>query len=153
MTSQPPRKSDVAAQAERLEKELSSIRRALRKPLDAEVRRGELTVPQFAVMRVVVRQPGIRLKELSREVSLAHSTTSGIVDRLEMRGMLQRRPDPADARVAHIYPTAVVSNFVREQIPALTRGPLAAALARIQPAERDRIEQALHRLRALLESN
>lgn len=136
-----------------MEKELSSIRRALRKPLDAEVRRGELTVPQVAVMRVVVRQAGISLKALSREVSLAHSTTSGIVDRLEKRGMVERRPDAADARVACIFPTSVVNEFVREQIPALTRGPLAAALARVEAAERDRIEQALHRLRTLLESN
>jgi len=135
-----------------MEKDLSSIRRALRQPLDVEVRRGELTVPQVAVMRVVVRQPGIRLKELSREMSLAHSTTSGIVDRLQKRGMVERRPDPADARVACIHPTAVVNEFVREQIPALTRGPLVAALARVGAAERDRIEEALHRLRVLLES-
>lgn len=136
-----------------MEKELSSIRRALRKPLDAEVQRGDLTVPQVAVMRVMVRQPGISLKELSREVSLAHSTTSGIVDRLQKRGMLERRPDPTDARIARIYPTKVVNQFVQQKIPVLTRGPLIAALARIQPAERDRIEQALHRLRAILEES
>lgn len=153
MTNERPRKSAIAAQAERVEKELSSIRRALRKPLDVEVQRGELTVPQMIVMRAVVRQRGITLKELSREVSLAHSTTSGIVDRLQNRGMLERRADPADARLARIYPTAVVSDFVREQIPALTRGPLVAALARAKSEERDRIEQALRSLRTLLEQN
>ncbi|MFP5237210.1 MAG: MarR family winged helix-turn-helix transcriptional regulator [Acidobacteriota bacterium] len=153
MTKGQQPKSTVAAQAERVEKELGTIRRALRKPLDAEVQRGELTVPQFAVMRVIVRQPGISLKALSREVSLAHSTTSGIVDRLQKRGMLERRAHPEDARVACIFPTAVVNEFVREQIPALTRGPLVAALARIPAAERDQIEHALHRLRTLLESN
>ena len=37
-------------------------------------------------MRIVVRNDGISLKELSAAVNLAHSTVSGIVDRLEKRG-------------------------------------------------------------------
>ena len=48
--------SDLAAQADRMNRELSAIRRVLRRPLDAEVARGDLTLPQSAVMRVVVRE-------------------------------------------------------------------------------------------------
>ncbi len=143
--------ADVAAQARRLERDLSAIRRALRKPLEAEVARGELTVPQAAVMQTVVAHHGISLKDLSREVSLAHSTVSGIADRLEKRGMLERRPDPVDGRVSRIYPTAVVVEFVRDRIPALTSGPLESALARGTVQERAAIESALRRLRQLLE--
>ena len=79
-------------------------------------------------MRSVVRHDGISLKDLSREVSLAHSTVSGIVDRLEKRGMIERRGDAEDGRISRIYPTAVVTEFVRERIPALTTGPLELAL-------------------------
>ena len=143
--------ANVAAQARRLERDLSAIRRALRKPLEAEVARGELTVPQAAVMQAVVAHQGISLKDLSREVSLAHSTVSGIADRLERRGMLERRPDPADGRVSRIYPTAVVLDFVRDRIPARTSGPLEHARARTTRAERSAIERALRRLRELLE--
>ncbi len=149
--TEPSQPADVAAQARRLERNLSGIRRALRKPLEAEVARGELTVPQAAVMQAVVAHQGISLKDLSREVSLAHSTVSGIADRLEKRGMLERRPDPADGRVSRIYPTLVVTEFVRDRIPELTTGPLERALARVTPAERGAIEQALRRLRELLE--
>jgi hypothetical protein len=49
-----------------MDRELSAIRRLLRKPLDVEVARGELTAPQTAVMSVIVRHDGIRLKDLSR---------------------------------------------------------------------------------------
>ncbi len=136
-----------------MESDLSAIRRALRKPLEAEVARGDLTLPQSAVMRVVVRQPGITLKDLSREVSLAHSTVSGIADRLEKRGMIERRADPADGRVARIYPTAVVTEWVREQIPSLRIGPLLSALERATPGERDSLAAALRRLRELLEES
>jgi|SRR5271165_40603 len=142
---------ELAAQAARLDRELAAIRRVLRRPLEAEVARGELTVPQSAVMGVVVRHDGISLKDLSREVSLAHSTVSGIVDRLEKRGMLERRTDAADGRVSRIHPAAVVTEWVRKQLPALSRGPLEAALERAAPEERDRIEGAVRRLRELLE--
>jgi DNA-binding MarR family transcriptional regulator len=134
-----------------MDKDLSAIRRLLRRPLEAEVARGELTVPQSAVMRAVVRHDGISLKDLSREVSLAHSTVSGIVDRLEKRGMIERRADAADGRVTRIHPTAVVNRFVREQMPALSRGPLQAALERANANEREELVAALGRLRELLE--
>lgn len=134
-----------------MEQDLSAIRRALRKPLDSEVARGELTSPQMSVMRVVVRQHGVSLKDLSREVSLAHSTVSGIVDRLEKRGMVERRPDPEDGRTSRIFPTMIVADFVREQIPRLSRGPLEDALERATKAERAAIGEALRRLRELLE--
>lgn len=143
--------SRIPAMAEAMEKDLGAIRRALRKPLETEMARGELTVPQTAVMRVVVRRSGVSLKDLSGEVSLAHSTVSGIVDRLEKRGMVERRADPEDGRTSRIYPTAVVAEFVREQIPRLSRGPIEDALERATKAERAAIGEALRRLRELLE--
>lgn len=142
---------DLASQVERMESDLGAIRRALRKPLEAEVAQGGLTVPQKAVMQVVVRHYGISLKDLSGQLSLAHSTVSGIVDRLEKRGLIDRRASEVDGRVSCIFPSSVVASFVRDQIPALTRGPLQTALHRAAPAERDQIERALRRLRELLE--
>jgi DNA-binding MarR family transcriptional regulator len=145
--------TEIAVQAEQVDKDLSAIRRLLRKPLEAEVARGELTVPQIAVMRAVLQHNGISLKDLSREVSLAHSTVSGIVDRLEKRGVIERRTDATDARVTRIHPAAVVSRFVREQIPALSRGPLQAALELAKAEERVNLVAAIGRLRELLEQS
>jgi DNA-binding MarR family transcriptional regulator len=142
---------EISALAEEMERNLSHIRRALRTPLDAEVKRGELTAPQIGVMREVVRHDGISLKDLSRAVGLAHSTVSGIVDRLEKRGMLARRTDAVDGRMSRIYPTTVVKDFVRDQIPALSRGPLEAALERATDNERTNMSEAIRRLRELLE--
>ena len=133
-----------------MEWDLSKIRRALRGPLAAEVAKGEITVPQREVMQVVVRNEGISLRDLSREISLAHSTVSGIVDRLEKRGIIERRVDQEDGRISRIFPTAAVKQFVRERIPALTRGPLEKALERATETDRAEIAQALRKLRELL---
>jgi DNA-binding MarR family transcriptional regulator len=147
------RHSTIAAQAERMEQDLSGIRRAIRKPLESEIAKGGLTAPQTAVMRVVVSRHGLSLKDLSREVSLAHSTVSGIVDRLEHRGIIERRADPEDGRTSRLYPTAAVAEFVRKRIPQLSRGPLETALQRATTTERASIGEALRRLRELLEAN
>jgi len=137
--------------AERVDRELGAIRKLLRQPLDAEIAKGELTGPQRSVMSAVVRADGIRLKELSVAVSLAASTVSGIVDRLVQKGMLERRVDAADGRSAGIYPTAVVKNFVKEELPRLERDPLVKAMERATGEEREEIERAVVRLRELLE--
>jgi DNA-binding MarR family transcriptional regulator len=150
LTKETRQRNEIAAQAEQIERDLSGIRRALRKPLEAEFSKGELTVPQKAVMQVVVHNHGINLRDLCREVSLAHSTVSGIVDRLVKRGMAERRSDPEDGRVARIYPAAVVLEFIRDRIPALTMGPLERALGRATREERAAINNALRRLRELL---
>ncbi|HLY43920.1 MAG TPA: MarR family winged helix-turn-helix transcriptional regulator [Terracidiphilus sp.] len=145
--------TQVAAQAEQVERDLAVIRRALRKPFEAMIAQGELTVPQTAVMREVVAHDGVSLKDLSGAVSLAHSTVSGIVDRLEARGMISRRADSKDGRISRIYPSAEVAEFVRTQIPALSRGPLQRALERATEAERIQIAKALRRMRELLEES
>jgi DNA-binding MarR family transcriptional regulator len=143
--------ADLAAQAERMEQDLSGIRQALRKPLEAEIARGELTLPQNAAMREVVRNHGINLRDLSRSLNLAHSTVSGIVDRLEKRGMVERRPDSRDGRLSCIYPTVVVEQFIKERLPVLNRGPLQTALERATLEEREALERALRKLRELLQ--
>jgi len=146
-------RNEIAAQAAQMDRDLSGIRRALRKPLEAEVSKGDLTVPQRAAMAVIVRHQGISLKDLSREVSLAHSTVSGIVDRLEKRGMLVRRQDPADGRITRIHPSEEVEAFVRDRIPVLSQGPLERALQRANEKERTAIAKSLQRLRELLEES
>lgn len=138
---------------EQIERDLADIRRALRVPLETEIARGGLTPPQLGVMQAVVRSDGISLKELSRVVGLAHSTVSGIVDRLESKGLLKRRADPADGRVTRIYPTDAVKEFVAEQLPKLSERPLERALRGASRAERVRIGAAIQRLRELLDED
>jgi DNA-binding MarR family transcriptional regulator len=144
--------TSIAALTAQIERDIAAIRRAVRQPLEAEYAKGNVTVPQKALMQAVVQSPGITVKELSKAISLAHSTVSGIVDRLEKRGLLERRPDEADGRVSRLHPSAAVTQFVRERIPALRSGPLHRALARTYADERTQIAWALKRLRELLDA-
>lgn len=148
--SKPDHDSQIMALADQIDHDLRTIRRAMRRPLEAETAKGQLTEPQKAVMSHVVHNEGVNLRDLSRAISLAHSTVSGIVDRLEKQGLVERRPDVKDGRISCIYPTAVVREFVKERIPELNRGPLLHALGRASAADRAAIASAIRKLRELL---
>src|SRR5438270_63266 len=79
---------EVHELAQQTERQLNTIQRSMRQRLQAEFARGSLTGPQRLVMSALVRTQGLSLKELSHRVSLAHSTVSGIVDRLAKRGFI-----------------------------------------------------------------
>ena len=59
-----------------------------------------LTGPQRLVVRIVGRFPGIAAGRIAEILHVHPSTLTGVLRRLESRGVLQRRPDPRDARRA-----------------------------------------------------
>jgi DNA-binding MarR family transcriptional regulator len=132
---------------------LQAIRGILRRPMDAEIARGHLTGPQQSAMATLVRSGPMSLKELGRQLGLAHSTTSGIVDRLARRGMVRRQVDDADRRFTFIAVTPRVAQFVKRTMPELAVAPLLKAMRRAKPAEREAIMMGVKTLRRLLVPN
>jgi DNA-binding MarR family transcriptional regulator len=59
-----------------------------------------ITGPQRLVVRIVGRFPGISAGALAEVLHVHPSTLTGVLRRLEMRGVLQRRGDPNDGRRA-----------------------------------------------------
>lgn len=59
-----------------------------------------VTGPQRLVLRLLGRFPGISAGQLARTMHVHPSTLTGILDRLEKRRLIARRPDPHDARRA-----------------------------------------------------
>lgn len=59
-----------------------------------------ITGPQRLVVRIVGRFPGISAGALAEVLHVHPSTLTGVLRRLENRGMLLRRNDPKDARRA-----------------------------------------------------
>jgi DNA-binding MarR family transcriptional regulator len=145
-------KEELARVAQEIDEHLRRVRRVLRQPLETEFARGGLTGPQRSVMQAVVQANGMSLKDLSRSVGLAHSTVSGIVDRLAKKGLLARQSDKKDRRLSLIVPSRQVRDYVRNKLPALTIHPLQEALRRTRPAERAAILDGLRTLRRAVET-
>lgn len=144
---------DLLPIAQELDVHLRAIREVLRRPLEAVEARGSLTGPQRSVMQVVATHDGLSLKNLSQKVGLSHSTVSGIVDRLEKRGMLTRHTDEKDGRCTRIAVTQQVRDFLRDTLPGLSVHPLIEALGRATETERAAVLDGLRTLRRLMDGS
>ncbi|MDT8067037.1 MAG: MarR family transcriptional regulator [Terriglobia bacterium] len=147
------KKSDMSQMAQELDRDLRAIRRILRRPVEQVVARGELTGPQFNAMRLLARSEGMSLKELSAQLGLAHSTVSGVVDRLEKKGMVERKIDDKDQRFSRIVISKVVREYLKNEWPKLEVTPLAEALRKASPKEREAAIVGVGTLRKLLENS
>ena len=78
--------------------------------LDADRRAGchGLTRAQWVILFWLDRQPGLSQKELAEILEVEPITVARLIDRLEERGMVERRADPGDRRVwrLHLLPPA-----------------------------------------------
>lgn len=99
----------------------------------------------------LTREDGLSLKELSARMALSHSTVSGIVDRLEWRGLVGREPNPNDGRYSRILLSEEVRDYVRQMSPSRSLGPIPRALRLASPEERSQIFDGVGTLRRLLE--
>lgn len=64
-----------------------------------------LTPIQWSALLTTLQRPGLDQVTLSREIYIDTSTVAGVLDRLESRGLLQRRASPEDRRVRLLYVT------------------------------------------------
>jgi len=61
-----------------------------------------ITPPQGMVLGILSRENKLKITELSGKLSLSNSTISGIVDRLEKQGMVERVRSETDRRVVYV---------------------------------------------------
>ena len=78
-----------------------------------------ITPLQFAVLQKLVHLPGIDQRTLSVEVGFDKATIGGVIDRLEVRGLLQRQQTAKDRRVRLLSLTADGETLLTSAGPAV----------------------------------
>lgn len=76
-----------------------------------------ITPPQWAVLAQLMEQDGQSLSGLGAKALFDGPTMTGIVDRLETGGLVQRRRDSSDRRVINLYLTQKGRNLMVELPP------------------------------------
>ncbi|OJH42393.1 MarR family winged helix-turn-helix transcriptional regulator [Cystobacter ferrugineus] len=106
-----------------------------------------LTGPQRLVLRLVGRFPGITAGRLAHIMHVHPSTLTGVLKRMEKRGLLERKSDPLDGRKALF---ALTETGRTMDIPAT--GTVEAAVERVlSRLSRPRLQAAQEALMALAE--
>jgi DNA-binding MarR family transcriptional regulator len=79
----------------------------------------DLTPVQFAALAAAQRQPGMDQRSLAAGIGFDTSTTGGVLDRLEGRGLIQRSTSPDDRRVRLINLTAAGADMLQTVTPRM----------------------------------
>jgi DNA-binding MarR family transcriptional regulator len=64
-----------------------------------------LRPPHFGVLTLINASPGTSQRELVERSMIDASTMVAVIDELEVKGLAERRPDPADRRRRAVYLT------------------------------------------------
>lgn len=104
---------------------LWSVDHALQRLSKRMAQTAGVTGPQRLVLRILGRRPGASAGALARILRLHKSTLTGVIQRLEQRGLIARKDDPADGRRALFELTAP-----GRKIDQLRGGTVEAAVRR-----------------------
>jgi len=87
---------------------LHDVARLIRVEADKRARAHGMTRAQWVILVRVEGQPGLSQKELAEVMEVEPITVARLIDRMERRGIVERRPDPKDRRVwrVHLRPAA-----------------------------------------------
>jgi DNA-binding MarR family transcriptional regulator len=110
-----------------------------------------VTGPQRLVLRIVGRNPGISAGSVARVMHVHPSTLTGVLSRLESRGMLARTADPADGRRALFSLTSrgkELDGMRSGTVEAKVRG----ALAKLSPTRVKAAQEVLEALATALQA-
>jgi MarR family 2-MHQ and catechol resistance regulon transcriptional repressor len=85
---------------------------------DAAVARANgLTSSQFDVIATLGNTPGMTCRELSEKTLVTKGTLTGVLDRLQARGLVRRSPSRTDRRSIHVQLTARGDELFRRVFP------------------------------------
>jgi DNA-binding MarR family transcriptional regulator len=120
---------------------LYDVARLMRVRSDQRARLTGMTRAQWVILLWLERSPGITQNELASLVEVEPITIARLVDRLEARGLVERRLDPKDRRVRRLHLTALaepmmaqIHDYRLELDAHVTAGIDAATLQRVQQA-------------------
>lgn len=92
------------------------------------------TLGQTGILFVLVEKNDQAMSELSRLLFLDNSTVTGLIDRLEKAGFVQRRANPKDRRVSliHITPRGIKEADKAGQVISRINGAIKAGLSKAE---------------------
>lgn len=95
----------------------------------------DLTPVQYAALIAIHTHPGIDATRLSAVIAFDRSTLGSVIERLQAKNYIERRPAPEDKRIKLLYLTKPGAAVLREIIPAVERAQ-ARMLEPLKPTER-----------------
>ena len=105
----------------------------------------DLTPVQYAALIAIHTHPGIDATRLSAVIAFDRSTLGSVIERLQAKDYIERKPAPEDKRIKLLYLTKSGAAILREIIPVVERAQ-ARMLEPLKPADRKALMELLGQL-------
>lgn len=105
----------------------------------------QLSPPDAGILRLLRMAAGISQQELSAKLQIHPSRLVAMLDNLEQRKLVERRPNPQDRRLYSLHLTKDGSEIL-ERIGKLAREHQDALLSTLSGDERGKLTELLHRV-------
>ena len=100
-----------------------------------ECRAYDLTPVQYAALVAIQTHPGIDATRLSAVIAFDRSTLGNVIERLESKAWVERKPSRDDKRIKLLYLTRAGAALLRDIMPKVDRAQ-ARMLQPLKPADR-----------------
>lgn len=127
-------------------RELARCYQAFESYSGVHIRALGLTPPQFDIVATLGNTAGMSFKELGEKTLITKGTLTGVVDRLEVRGLARRVASREDRRIMTVCLTEEGERLFQSNFGAHLEH-LRAALGVLSPEDLARTEAALRGLR------
>jgi DNA-binding MarR family transcriptional regulator len=115
------------------------------------VKRFGLTGPQLTVLKTLDREGEVSVGELSKIVSLRQATVTGILERLEKRGLISRRRSDKDRRRVLVLTTENADRLL-SKAPSLLQDSFVDQFNNLDDWEQSMIKSALQRIVTMMDA-
>ena len=115
------------------------------KKLQEDLEKLDLTAPQFYVLATIGYMGGLPFSDIGKKMMVTVSNLTGIVDRLEGKGLVVRERDARDRRVVHVTLREKGSKLYRSTIPFFEKS-VAQILSPLSKSEQKELASLLRKL-------
>lgn len=125
------------------------VARLMKRRFEEQAKSHGITLPQWRALAQIATHDGISQRALAGQIDADPMTVSGILDRLEKRGLIERYPDPADSRAKLARLTAAGEDLF-QTARRVALAMYESAVAGLTPAEREALQSGLEKMSANL---
>lgn len=108
-----------------------------------------LTAPQLLILQAIASRGEMTMGDIATEVSVSQATVTTILDRLEKRGLIERKRGERDKRRVYAYLTPS-GRDIMERAPTPLQDEFMARFERLEDWEQSLILSSLQRVAAMM---
>jgi len=110
-----------------------------------------VSAPQLATLRVLLHDGAMPPSQIAKQIMVNSSTLTGVIDRLEKKGLVSRLRNDPDRRIIRVELTEA-GRTLAENAPPPIQVKIVKGMRRLEQTEREKIIQSLTRLAEMIDA-